>query len=152
VVETPEMRGPLPNLNCATIFRVALDRLHVVGYAAGLKSDALGIRSILSAVVRTQTAHSPLPNIGYPHAGQIANDPPSREILPATPVPSARWQVCTPSSGFQAAGAPQSTTNRRDGSAGSTAQVSGSPTASDGTYWTGTGWTARAEIGARLGK
>ena len=63
------------------------------GYAAGLKSEASTAKPILSAAVGTHSAHSPSPHVGYPHAGQIANDLPSRKVLIATAVlpPGGRY-------------------------------------------------------------
>ena len=65
------------------------------GYAAGLKSEAASktsTRSIPVAAVglqRAQRAHSPLPNVGWPHAGQIARELPPGGVLTATAVPFA---------------------------------------------------------------
>jgi hypothetical protein len=64
------------------------------GYAAGWTSEAPSAASItgliLSAAVGTHSAHSPLPKMGYPQAGQIANELPSGEELRATAVPFVR--------------------------------------------------------------
>jgi len=48
---------------------------------------------ISSAAVGTQSAHNPVPSVGYPQAGQIARYFPSGEVLIAPlSVCSARWR------------------------------------------------------------
>jgi len=59
-------------------------------------SDTSAATLIESATVGAHGAHSPLPHVGYPHAGQIANALPSAGILIATAVPFARWKVYNP--------------------------------------------------------